>query len=586
MLPVQAQARRGTVRKKPEELRSHRWYGVDDLRAFGHRSRMLQMGLSESDFRGKPVIGIVNTWSELSPCHIHFRNRAEEVKRGVWQAGGFPVELPAHPVTEQYMKPTSMLYRNLLAMETEELARSQPCDGLVLMGGCDKTPPGLVMGALSAGLPFIFMPAGPMLRGNWRGKTLGSGSDAWKYHAELRAGTITPAQWKDMEAGMARSFGTCMTAGTAATMMLAVEAMGLSLPGASAIPAPDAAHPRMATECGKRIVEMVWDDLRPATLLTQGSIDNAVAATMAFGGSTNAIIHLIAMARRAGLSLDLERFDAISRRVPLIANLRPNAEVNLMEDFYYAGGSRAFLKRLSPHLDLGARTVTGRTLGEDIADADVFDEEVIRPLDRPLQAEGGLAVLKGSLAPNGAVIKTSAADPRLLDHTGPAVVFENYADLKKRLDDPALDVTPDSVLVLKSSGPQGAPGMPEWGMMPLPKKLLERGVRDMVRLSDARMSGTSYGTCVLHVAPESHVGGPLAFVRDGDLIRLDVANRRLDLLVEEAEMARRRSAWTPPARRYDRGWTSMYLDQVTQADEGCDLRFLEAGTPTPEPDIY
>jgi dihydroxy-acid dehydratase len=574
------------VRKKPEELRSHRWYGVDDLRAFGHRSRMLQMGLAESDFRGKPVIGIINTWSELSPCHIHFRNRAEEVKRGVWQAGGFPVELPAHPVTEQYMKPTSMLYRNLLAMETEELARSQPCDGLVLMGGCDKTPPGLVMGALSAGLPFIFMPAGPMLRGNWRGKTLGSGSDAWKYHAELRAGNITPAQWKDMEAGMARSFGTCMTAGTAATMMLAVEAMGLSLPGASAIPAPDAAHPRMATECGKRIVEMVWDDLTPAKLLTQGSIDNAVAATMAFGGSTNAIIHLIAMARRAGLTLDLERFDAISRRVPLIANLRPNAEVNLMEDFYYAGGSRAFLKRLSPHLDLGARTVTGRTLGEDIADADVFDEEVIRPLDRPLQAEGGLAVLKGSLAPNGAVIKTSAADPRLLDHTGPAVVFETYADLKKRLDDPALDVTPDSVLVLKSSGPQGAPGMPEWGMMPLPKKLLERGVRDMVRLSDSRMSGTSYGTCVLHVAPESHVGGPLAFVRDGDLIRLDVPNRRLDLLVEEAEMARRRAAWTPPARRYDRGWTSMYLDQVTQADEGCDLRFLEAGTPTPEPDIY
>jgi dihydroxy-acid dehydratase len=377
-----------------------------------------------------------------------------------------------------------------------------------------------------------------------------------------------------------------MTAGTAATMMLACEAMGLTLPGASSIPAPDAAHPRMATECGKRIVEMVWDDLTPARLLTQGSVDNAVAATMAFGGSTNALIHIIAMARRAGLQLDLERFDAISRRVPLIANLRPNAEANLMEDFYYAGGSSAFLKRLSPHLDLSARTVTGRTLGEDIAGAEVFDDEVIRPLDRPLQAEGGLAVLKGSLAPKGAVIKTSAADPRLLDHTGRAVVFENYADLKKRLDDPALDVTPDSVLVLKSSGPQGGPGMPEWGMMPLPKKLLERGVRDMVRLSDSRMSGTSYGTCVLHVAPESHVGGPLAFVRDGDLIRLDVPNRRLDLLVEEEEMARRRAAWTPPPRRYDRGWTSMYLDQVTQADEGCDLRFLEAGGPTPEPDIY
>jgi dihydroxy-acid dehydratase len=573
-------------RKKPEELRSHRFYGVDDLRAFGHRSRMLQMGFSEADFRGKPIIGIVNTWSELSPCHFHFRTRAEEVKRGVWQAGGFPVELPAHPVTEQYMKPTSMLYRNLLAMETEELARSQPCDGLVLLGGCDKTPPGLVMGALSAGLPFVFVPAGPMLRGNWRGKTLGSGSDVWKYHAELRAGNITPAQWKDMEAGMARSFGTCMTAGTAATMMLAVEAMGLTLPGASSIPAPDANHPRMATDSGRRAVEMVWEDHTPAAMLTQGSVDNAVAATMAFGGSTNAIVHIIAMARRAGLKLDLERFDAISRRVPLIADLRPNGDTHLMEDFFYAGGSRAFLNRLAPFLDLSARTVSGRTLGEDIAGADVFNDEVIRPLDRPLQAEGGLAVLKGSLAPNGAVIKTSAADPRLLSHTGPAVVFENYGDLKKRLDDPALDVTPDSILVLKSSGPQGGPGMPEWGMMPLPQKLLKQGVRDMVRLSDARMSGTSYGTCVLHVAPESHVGGPLALVRDGDLIRLDVPNRRLDLLVDEAEMARRRAAWQRPAPRYARGWTAMYLDQVTQADEGCDLRFLEAGAATPEPDIY
>ena len=574
------------ARRQPEQLRSHRWFGVDDLRAFGHRSRMLQMGFSEADFRGKPVIGIINTWSELSPCHFHFRTRAEEVKRGVWQAGGFPVELPAHPVTEQYMKPSSMLYRNMLAMETEELARSQPCDGLILLGGCDKTPPGLVMGALSAGLPFVFVPAGPMNNGAWRGKTLGSGSDAWKYHAELRAGTITPEQWKDMESGMARSFGTCMTAGTAATMMLAVEAMGLTLPGAASIPAADAAHPRMATDSGRRIVEMVWNGETPASLLSQGSIDNAVAATMAFGGSTNAIVHIIAMARRAGLRLDLERFDAISRRVPLIANLRPNGDKYLMADFFFAGGSRAFLNRLSPHLDLSARTISGGTLGEDIAGADVFNEEIIRPLDRPLQAEGGVAVLKGSLAPNGAVIKTSAADPRLLDHTGPAVVFDNYADLKKRLDDPALEVTADSILVLRSAGPQGGPGMPEWGMMPIPQKLLKAGVRDMVRLSDARMSGTSYGTCVLHVAPESHVGGPLALVREGDLIRLDVPNRRLDLLVDEAEMARRRAAWVPPARRYSRGWTSLYLDQVTQADEGCDLRFLEAGEATPEPDIY
>ncbi len=573
-------------KRRPEDLRSHRWYGVDDLRAFGHRSRMLQMGFSESDFRGKPVIGIVNTWSELSPCHFHFRTRAEEVKRGVWQAGGFPVELPAHPVTEQYMKPTSMLYRNLLAMETEELARSQPVDGLVLLGGCDKTPPALVMGAISAGLPAIFMPAGPMLRGNWRGKPLGSGSDVWKYHAELRAGNITEAQWKAMEAGIARSFGTCMTAGTAATMMLAVEALGFTLPGASAIPAADANHPRMATECGRRIVGMVWEDLTPAAMLTQGSIDNAVTAAMGFGGSTNAIPHLIAIARRAGLTLDLERFDAISRRVPLIANLRPNAETGLMEDFFYAGGSRAFLNRLGPFLDLSARTVTGGTLGEDIAGAEVFDDSVIRPLAEPVQPEGGVAMLRGSLAPRGAVIKTSAADPRLLTHTGPAVVFEDYDDMNRRLDDPALPVTPDSVLVLRQGGPRGGPGMPEWGMLPIPKTLLQQGVRDMVRISDARMSGTSYGTCVLHVAPESHVGGPLALVRDGDLIRLDVPNRRLDLLVDTAEVERRRAAWTPPPRRYARGWTALYLDQVTQADEGCDVRFLEGTAPTPEPAIH
>ncbi len=574
------------ARKTPEQLRSHRWYGVDDIRAFGHRSRMLQMGFSEADFRGKPVIGIVNTWSELSPCHFHFRTRAEEVKRGVWQAGGFPVELPAHPVTEQYMKPTSMLYRNLLAMETEELARSQPVDGLVLLGGCDKTPPGLTMGALSAGLPFIFVPAGPMLRGNWQGKQLGSGSDVWKYHAELRAGNITPAEWKDMEAGIARSFGTCMTAGTAATMMLTVEAMGFTLPGASAIPAPDANHPRMATDSGRRIVEMVWEDLTPASMLTQGSIDNAVTAALAFGGSTNAIPHLIAMARRAGIPLDLDRFDAISRRVPLVANLRPNGDTFLMEDFFYAGGSRAFLNRIAPFLDLNARIVTGQTMGEAIEGAKVFNEEIIRPLDKPLQAEGGLAVLRGSLAPRGAVIKPGAMDQRLMKHTGPAVVFENYADLKKRLDDPDLDVTADSVLVLKESGPQGGPGMPEWGMMPLPKKLLQQGVRDMLRVSDARMSGTSYGACVLHVAPESHVGGPLALVRDGDLISVDVPNRKLDLLVDEAEMERRRAAWTPPEKKYHRGWTALYLEQVTQADEGCDVRFLEGTMPTPEPDIY
>ena len=573
-------------KKRPEDLRSYRWLGVDDLRAFGHRSRMAQVGFSHEDYAGKPVIGILNTWSDLSPCHAHFRVRAEEVKRGIWQAGGFPVEIPVLPVTEQFMKPTSMLYRNLLAMDTEELIRSQPCDGVVLMGGCDKTGPGLIMGALSAGLPMIFFPAGAQLRGHWHGKTLGSGSDAWKYHAELRAGNITQSQWKEMEGGMNRSFGTCMTAGTAATMMLAAEAMGFALPGSAGIPSADAGHPRLATNTGRRIVEMVWEDWTPAAMLTQASVDNAVRATMAFGGSTNAIPHLIAMARRAGLALDLDRFDAISRQVPLIANLRPNNGEYLMEDFFYAGGSRAFLNRLSPFLDLGARTVTGKTIGVDFVDALVYNDDVIRFLNDPIEPEGGLSVLRGSLAPRGAVIKHSAADPRLLQHTGPAVVFENYNDMNARLDDPDLDVTPDSVLVLKSGGPQGGPGMPEWGMLPIPKKLLQQGVRDMVRISDSRMSGTSYGTCILHVAPESHVGGPLAFVQDGDLIRLDTVGRRLDLLVDPAVLEQRRAAWTPPPRKYARGYTSLFLDRVRQADEGVDFDFLEYGPATPEPEIH
>jgi len=573
-------------KKRAEDLRSHRWFGVDDLRAFGHRSRLAQMGFSHDDYAGKPVIGILNTWSDLSPCHAHFRTRAEEIKRGIWQAGGFPVEIPVLPVTEQYMKPTSMLYRNLLAMDTEELIRSQPCDGVVLMGGCDKTGPGLVMGALSAGLPMIFFPAGAQLRGHWHGKTLGSGSDAWKYHAELRAGNITQTQWKEMEAGMNRSFGTCMTAGTAATMMLAIEAMGLALAGSAGIPSADAGHPRLAADTGRRIVEMVWEDWTPTAMLTQGSVDNAVTAAMAFGGSTNAIPHLIAMARRAGLTLDLDRFDAISRRVPLIANLRPNNGEYLMEDFFYAGGSRAFLARLAPFLDLEARTVTGRMIAEEIAGADVYNDDVIRTLNNPISPEGGLAVLRGSLAPRGAVIKHSAADPRLLQHTGPAIVFENYDHMNAKLDNPDLDVTPDSVLVLKGAGPLGGPGMPEWGMLPLPKKMLKQGVRDMVRISDSRMSGTSYGTCVLHVAPESHIGGPLAFVQDGDQIRLDVSGRRLDLLVAPEVLEQRKAGWKAPAPKYTRGYTSLFLERVKQADEGCDLDFLEHGAPTPEPEIH
>lgn len=573
------------ARKTPEQLRSHRWYGVADLRSFGHRSRTKQMGYAEADWKGKPVIGVLNTWSDLNPCHQHFRIRAEEVKRGVWQAGGFPLEIPALALPENFMKPTTMLYRNLLAMEVEEIARSQPFDGLVLMGGCDKTTPAMVMGALSMDLPCIFMPAGPMLRGHWNGHTLGSGSDTWKFWDELRAGTITEQDWQGVEDGIARSWGTCMTMGTASTMTSTVEALGLALPGSSSIPAPDSNHARMATACGRRIVNLVWEDQRPSQLLTAASFDNAVRVAMALGGSTNSIVHLIAMARRAGVGLDLDRFDLLSRQTPLIANIRPSGKY-LMEDFHYAGGLRALMARLGPLLDLECRTVAGMTLGEGIAGARVLNDEVILPLDRALKAEGGVAVLRGNLAPDGAVIKHSAADPRLLRHTGPAVVFDDYNDMAARIDDDALPVTADSVLVLRSAGPIGAPGMPEWGMLPLPKKLLRQGVRDMVRISDSRMSGTSYGTCVLHVAPESAVGGPLALVRTGDLITLDVAARRISLDVPDAELAVRRAAWTPPPPHYARGFGLLHSQQVRQANEGCDYAVLEGTAPTVEPEIH
>jgi dihydroxy-acid dehydratase len=573
------------MRRKPEELRSHRWFGVETMRSANHRSRLLQLGFGPAEFRGRPVIGVINTWSDLMHCHGHFRERAQDVKRGVWAAGGFPVEIPAMALPEVFQKPSTMLYRNFLAMETEEIARSLPLDGLVLMGGCDKTGPALIMGAISMGLPAIYVPAGPMLSGNWRGRKLGSGSDVWKYYSELRAGTITQGDWNEMEAGLSRSAGTCMTAGTASTMALAAEALGLTLPGAASIPAVDSAHPRMAAAAGSRIVDMVWEDLTITRLLDQRSLDNAVAATMAFGGSTNAIPHLIAIARRAGITMDLERFDAISARVPLIANLRPNGDRYLMEDFFYAGGSRAFLATLAPHLELDAVTVSG-TLGAQVEGAAVFDADVIRPLDNPLHPNGGVVVLRGTLAPDGAVIKQSAASPDKLRHTGPAVVFEDYNDLDARLDDPALDVTADSVLVLRNAGPVGGPGFPEWGMLPIPKKLLALGVRDMVRVSDARMSGTSYGTCVLHVAPEAALGGPLALVRSGDMIRLDVEARRLDLLVDEAELAARRAAWAPAKPVQERGWTGLYQRHVRQADTGCDMDFLERGEAAPEPEIH
>jgi dihydroxy-acid dehydratase len=555
------------------------------MRQFGHHSRTAQMGYSRADYLGKPIIAIINTWSDINACHSHFRQRAEEVKRGVLQAGGFPLEMPAIALAEVFQKPTTMLYRNLLAMETEELLRSYPVDGAVLMGGCDKTTPALLMGAISMNLPAIFMPAGPMLRGNWRDQTLGSGSDVWKYWAEKRVGNITEKQWLEIEDGIARSPGHCMTMGTASTMTSAAEALGFTLPGAASIPAADSRHGRMAAETGRRIVEMVWEDLKPRDFLTSKSVDNAITTVLALGGSTNAVVHLVAVSRRAGVALALDRFDALSRNTPLIANIRPAGKY-LMEDFFYAGGLRALLSEIHDLLDLDARTVNGRTLGENVADAEVFNRDVILERDKALVASGSLAVLRGNLAPDGAVIKPAAAEARLLEHTGPAVVFSDYNDMAARIDDPNLDVTPDSVLVLQNAGPLGAPGMPEWGQLPIPKKILAQGVRDMLRISDARMSGTSYGACVLHVAPESFVGGPLAFVRDGDLIELDVEKRSLQLKVDDAELARRRATWKKPPPRFERGYGALYQQHITQADQGCDFDFLEGTAPTAEPEIH
>jgi dihydroxy-acid dehydratase len=575
------------ARKRPEDLRSHRWYGVNDLRSFGHRSRTAQMGYERADYAGKPVIGIINTWSDINACHTHFKQRVEEVKRGVWEAGGFPVELPAMTLSEPFQKPTTMMYRNFLAMEAEEALRSYPADGAVLMGGCDKTTPALLMGAISMNLPAIFMPAGPMLRGSWRGNALGSGSDVWKYWAELRAGTITSEDWGEIEQGIARSPGHCMTMGTASTMTSAAEALGMTLPGAASIPAADSRHAVMATRTGKRIVDMVWDDLKPSDLITEDAIHNAVSAVLAIGGSTNAVVHLIALARRAGLSLDMEAFDRTARETPLLANIRPSGAY-LMEDFYYAGGLPAVLKQLAigGRLKTGARTANGATIGENVERAAIYNEDVIRPLNNPLVASDSLAVLRGNLAPDGAIIKPPAAESHLHKHSGKAVVFEDYNDMAARIDDPDLDVDENSVLVLKNAGPIGAPGMPEWGQLPIPKKVLAKGVRDMVRVSDARMSGTSYGACVLHVAPESFIGGPLALVRDGDVIELDIPGRRLSMQVSDEELDRRRAAWKRPAPRYERGYGRLFLEHVSQANEGCDFDFLERGAATADPEIH
>ncbi len=575
-------------RKDPTDLRSARWFAPDDLRSFGHRSRLMQLGYSEVDFMGRPVIGILNTWSELNACHAHFRERAQDVKRGIFQAGGFAVELPSLSVDESFTKPTSMLYRNMLAMEVEENIRSHPLDGVVLMGGCDKTTPGLVMGAITAGVPMIYLPAGPMLRGNYAGRVLGSGSDAWKYWDERRAGNVSDAEWQGLQGGIARSAGVCMTMGTASTMTAIADAMGLTLPGASSIPAVDSGHQRMGADCGRRIVEMVWEDLTPDRIVTAAAVRNAAIVAMATGCSTNAVVHLIAMARRAGVDLNLDDLDALGRVTPLIANVRPSGKDYLMEDFFHAGGLRALMAQLRDRLDLDCLTVTGKSLGDNLEGAVVWNDDVIRPLSNPVYAEGSLAVLRGNLCPDGAVIKPAACDPRFHRHEGPALVFDSYPAMKAAIEDETLEVTPDTVLVLRNAGPLGGPGMPEWGMLPIPKALIKQGYRDMLRISDARMSGTSYGACVLHVAPESFVGGPLALLKTGDIVRMDLPARRLDMLVSEEDLARRRAEWTPPQPHFERGWGWMFSRHVTQADKGCDFDFLERGfgRAAGEPDIF
>jgi dihydroxy-acid dehydratase len=552
--------------------------------SFEHSAHALQAGFGPEEFEGRPVVAIVNTWSDLNPCHAHLRERAEAVKRGVWQAGGFPVELPAMSLGEGFVKPTTMLYRNFLAMETEELLRCHPVDAAVLLGGCDKTTPGLLMGAISMDLPCIYVPAGFTLGAEFRGEKLGSGTGAFRWGRELMAGRLSYEDWKVVERRSWSSPGTCNTMGTASTMTALAEALGLSLPGASSVPAMDSEGARLASAAGRRAVELAWEGLRPSDVLSDASFRNAAKISVALGGSTNAAIHLLALARRAGVAFDLDAFDAIGRQIPVLANVQPSGQ-HLMPDFQRAGGLKALIALLGPELELGALTITGRTLGENVEGSRVENEDVIRPLDRPIATEA-LAVLRGNLAPNGCVIKPSAATPALLSHRGRAVVFESQADLEARIHDPALVVDASSVLVLRNAGPLGGPGMAEVGMLPIPMKLVHDGVRDMVRISDARMSGTSYGTCVLHVSPEAFVGGPLGLVQNGDEIELDVAARRITLHVDDAELARRRADWKRPEPHFRRGWGQIFLEHVGQAHEGCDFDVLANREATPEPEIH
>jgi L-arabonate dehydrase len=564
--------------------RSAEWFGKIDKDGFGHRSWMRNQGLPGDVFDGRPVIGICNTWSELTPCNAHFRDLADHVKRGVWQAGGFPVEFPVTSLGEALMRPTAMLFRNLASMDVEESIRANPIDGVVLMCGCDKTTPSLVMGAASCDLPALVLSGGPMLNGKYQGRDIGSGTDLWRFSEEVKAGTMTLPQFMEAESCMSRSPGHCMTMGTASTLAAMVEALGLSLPGNAAIPAVDSRRSVLAHLAGRRIVEMVHEDLKLSRILTRPAFENAIRVNAALGGSTNAVIHLLAIAGRIGTAMTLDDWDRFGRHCPTIVDLMPSGRF-LMEDFYYAGGVPAVIRALGEHdlLHRDALTVNGKSIWENCADAPNWNSEVIRPWDRPLLASGGIAVLRGNLAPGGAVIKPSAASPHLMRHTGTAIVFESIEHYKERIVDPNLDADENSVLVLKNCGPKGYPGMAEVGNMGLPPKLLKRGITDVVRISDARMSGTAYGTVVLHACPEAAVGGPLALVRDGDRIELDVDRRRLHLDVADDELERRRAAWTPCPPPMPGGYQRLYFDHVLQADTGADLDFLVGcrGMPIP-----
>ncbi|MEI9994353.1 MAG: IlvD/Edd family dehydratase [Rhizomicrobium sp.] len=565
--------------EQKKKFRSAKSYGPKDRDGFIHRSWMKAEGLPADVFDGRPVIGICNTWSELTPCNSHLRDLADYVKRGVWEAGGLPLEFPAMSLGETQMRPTAMLFRNLLAMEVEESIRGNPIDAVVLLGGCDKTTPGQIMGAASVDLPTIVVSSGPMLNGKFRGCDIGSGSDVWKFSEAVRAGEMELKDFMAAESGMSRSPGTCMTMGTASTMASMVEALGLSLPYNATIPGVDARRRALAHESGRTIVAMARSDLRLSRIVTREAFENAIRVLAAIGGSTNAVVHLLAIAGRLGVRLSLADFDRLSAEVPLLVDLQPSGQY-LMEDFHYAGGVPALMKEIEPFLHLDAPTVSGRSHRETIETAQCFNRAVIRPIDAPVRPSSGIWVLRGNLCPSGAVMKPSAASEGFYKHEGRAVVFESIEDFKARIDDPALDVDENSVLVLKGCGPKGYPGMPEVGNMPLPRKLLERGVKDMVRISDARMSGTAFGTVVLHTAPEAAAGGPLAIVQDGDVIRLDGPGRTLELLVAETEITRRLAAWraAPPPPVWTRGWYKLYVDHVLQADRGCDLDFLVGGS--------